>query len=1038
MSSSSEMRPEFFVAGGTVPPGAPSYVERTADRELFDALRAGEYCYVLNSRQMGKSSLAVRTIGRLKEIGVRTAFLDLTRLGGATVTPEQWYAGLLVEIGKSLGLRAEAAALLRDARELGPTQRLLHFLSEIVLQKIDGPIVVMIDEIDATRSLPFSTDELFAGIRQLNNGRASDPELNRLTFCLLGAALPSDLIRDARITPFNVGRRIELLNFTADEALPFAAALGPNGDSKLRRIQHWTGGHPFLTQSLCASLAIDGDVDDLVRERYLDTRARDADSNLVDVGNRLLGRGDPNVGERERADALDLYNQMRKGGVPDDEANAAAARIKMSGIAQTEGGVMRVRNRIYEKAFDADWIRENMPGQELRRQRRAYRLGVVRTALAAGAILSVIATLMVLAILNAGRANRAETAARQQRDEARYEAYVASIRSLPLSLELNNLHEIDRVVRAQASFPGRGWEWGFWHHLANRSLYSVNMDDFEFGEPAISRDGRTLAVMKKTGDGVGVFDLAEGRFLRVIPLKRPREGSFFVRFYDNERKLFLIGSGTYITVDFLDNREIAERKSGALTHTSSLYDENHVLGFHKGSLVKMDIDTGVVRTILPLDNHYRHSCVYSPDRRYAFWIEERMGSPFAHLVIYETAGWRKVGEADPLEAWFAPYWAPDGKTIAIPMAEGQVRLVEAPSGKTLWTKKLTTGFILSVDFSSDGKEMIVAGLDRIAKRWSISRDRARHLDDYLDASYAFFIPGEERGKDRIATLYFEVRAYDPAKEIITPEPEPGRHWYQTMLSEDGTFVGWTGTELDILDLRTPTLPRRSHPFKSEPIRFDQRGLTYCRRITGEERREIGLVNTGKMLHRLEVDTSREGFVYDRSPDGRAILVYNTVFDLKSGAILGKVATDGPATQARFSPDSRHLLVSDKSGNERLWRFGDSSSASAFSNDGTRVVLAQKNDHAVVLDTATGRLVGDLVGHTNPVVAVAWSPDDRRIATFGEDKTVRLWDAATGREMCILGRHTVDGYDIRFMPDGRSLVSVDADGEVKYWMSDPSD
>ena len=64
----------FFVAGGTVPPGSPSYVERAADRELFDALLAGEYCYVLNSRQMGKSSLAVRTITKLTDVGVRTAF----------------------------------------------------------------------------------------------------------------------------------------------------------------------------------------------------------------------------------------------------------------------------------------------------------------------------------------------------------------------------------------------------------------------------------------------------------------------------------------------------------------------------------------------------------------------------------------------------------------------------------------------------------------------------------------------------------------------------------------------------------------------------------------------------------------------------------------------------------------------------------------------------------------------------------------------------------------------------------------------------
>ncbi len=42
-----------FVSGGTVPLESPSYIERVADRALFEALSAGKFCYVLNSRQMG-------------------------------------------------------------------------------------------------------------------------------------------------------------------------------------------------------------------------------------------------------------------------------------------------------------------------------------------------------------------------------------------------------------------------------------------------------------------------------------------------------------------------------------------------------------------------------------------------------------------------------------------------------------------------------------------------------------------------------------------------------------------------------------------------------------------------------------------------------------------------------------------------------------------------------------------------------------------------------------------------------------------------
>jgi hypothetical protein len=109
---------------------------------------------------------------------------------------------------------------------------------------------------------------------------------------LLGVASPSDLIRDTRTTPFNIGQRIELNDFTDDEAEPLARGLGREDKTAtklLKRILYWTGGHPYLTQRLCQSVAADaqitdvGGIDRLCEALFFSTRARETDDNLLFV-----------------------------------------------------------------------------------------------------------------------------------------------------------------------------------------------------------------------------------------------------------------------------------------------------------------------------------------------------------------------------------------------------------------------------------------------------------------------------------------------------------------------------------------------------------------------------------------------------------------------------------------------------------------------------------------------------------------------------------------------------------------------------------
>ena len=106
------------------------YIERSADQELYNHLRARQTCFVFNCRQMGKSSLRVRTMQRLQAEGVVCVEIN-PQQRGASLSEDQWYAGTIHQLIKDVGLKEEVSFSRwweePVVQALGPVERLWHF-----------------------------------------------------------------------------------------------------------------------------------------------------------------------------------------------------------------------------------------------------------------------------------------------------------------------------------------------------------------------------------------------------------------------------------------------------------------------------------------------------------------------------------------------------------------------------------------------------------------------------------------------------------------------------------------------------------------------------------------------------------------------------------------------------------------------------------------------------------------------------------------------------------------------------------------------
>ena len=1054
---------EFFVAGGTLRANAGCYVSRVADRALIDALMHGEFCYVLNPRQIGKSSLMVQTTNRLREEQTDVAVLDLTSIG-RNLNVEQWYFGLLNVLGGQLAARKELTDFWNKHPALGPLNRWFQAIDTVLLKDRTKPLVIFIDEIDYVRSLPFRTDEFFAAIRDCYNRRSLDTQFKKLTFCLLGVATPAELIADARMTPFNIGKRIELEDFTYEEAKPLATGLsgnGRDGSRLLKRVLHWTGGHPYLTQRLCHAVASDASiispsgVDKTCEKLFLNEKARTADDNFAFVRHRLLNSA------ANAADLLDVYQRVLSGkAVRDEEVDLMVVSLKLSGVVSTSKGKLRVRNRIYWRVFDKKWVLQNLPDAERRRARRAFWKGLTVAGSVAALVTAGIGAIAIKALKYehaaesrlSGVVKEAQRIA-AEREDLRRQIYGAKMKFAGLEYGAGNIgaarSTLAGLVPTGAQQDYRGFEWHrLWKLTSDRSAQVLTAKGLRPKTVALTKNGEYV-VAGGADSRLTVWKLPAGELTASIAINEPVTATAF----NDDDSMLAVGTNSGL-VKFFSMPGLKE-----LGHISTGWQWISGLDFLSSSKIAV-LNVDVVLSTWSIANHKLISSMKLAGPAYAMAVspdKTKVAISGAaldyHVALFKLTADGVLRPINPRQGQGGGgiAFTPDGSKLVFGDSAGHVFIASPDNGQVL--QKATIGRV--------GINSIAMGADNVAFLGT-SAHEIQMLS--LNTMSATGLAGHE---ERVNQLSSSVD-----------------HKVLASASSDGTVRIWN---LPITPIEKPfeVTNARVRSLKFSPdattiLSGESDGAVILRQFPDGKRLWRTLVR-GKGWEPTDIDPSQK-YVAAATVDGRI-----EILDARTGTRLENIKDLGMAiVKVLFSPNGRYLLAVAANGTGEFYEVGSWKNAlrttitsrlaqvtdAAWSSDSRKIATATTDLGVFCFDLQTktaqklgtranyssvafepnadviagGRESGEIsqwdlaIGRQTDfegtaaggILSMSYSPDGRTIAATGEGGTIYLWNVASQMQVGTIPADKVRSFALAFSPNGRYLISGGVDSVIRLW------
>jgi DNA-binding winged helix-turn-helix (wHTH) protein len=237
--------------GGAVPLGSMLYISRPADDEFCRAI-AGKDSIVLvkGARQVGKTSLLARGLNEARGQGAVVVLIDFQQFAAKSFETSET---LLSAVAETIAYQLELAPPTDQSGSglLGATSKFERFLRREVLARIQASVVCGLDEVDRLFSFDYA-NEIFGLFRSLHNRRALDPNepWHSLTLAMAYATEAHLFITDLNQSPFNVGTRLMLGDFTLDQVSDLNQRYGAplKDQDEIERFHKLLGGHPYLTQ----------------------------------------------------------------------------------------------------------------------------------------------------------------------------------------------------------------------------------------------------------------------------------------------------------------------------------------------------------------------------------------------------------------------------------------------------------------------------------------------------------------------------------------------------------------------------------------------------------------------------------------------------------------------------------------------------------------------------------------------------------------------------------------------------------------------